>query len=138
MEPIRVPRPPKEAFNKQRPMSDLIKAQIRHFKHLEHKLPPEHRIALSQHRIISEEDAARYIAPMTRLLRSRSAPSAAVTTFAEPVARIPAPARPARGLSIAATVDPRGTKTASRPVSQAKKKSSTKRKTRKPPSKRMK
>jgi hypothetical protein len=138
MEPIRVPRPPKAAFNKQRPMSDLIKAQIKHFKHLEHKLPPEHRAALPQHHIITEEDAARYIAPMTSLLRSRSVPAAAVTPFARPAARISAPGRRARGLSIAAIADPSGTKSAARPVSQKKKKSSTKRKARKPSSKRAK
>lgn len=137
MEPIRVPRPPKAAFNKQRPMSDLIKAQIKHFKHLEHKLPPEHRAALPQHHIITEEDAARYIAPMTSLLHSGSFPAAAVTPFARPAARISAPRRRARGLSIAATADPGGTKSAARPVSQ-KKKSSTERKARKPSSKRTK
>ena len=46
MDPISVPAPPKSAFNKQRLMSDLIKWQVRHFKHLEQKLPPEHREAL--------------------------------------------------------------------------------------------
>lgn len=137
MEPIRVPRPPKAAFNKQRPMSDLIKAQIRHFKHLEQKLQPEHRAALPQHHIITEEDAARYIAPMTRLLRSRSAPAAALTPFARSKARISAPSHRATGLSIAAAADPGGTKSA-RPAARAKKKTSTKRKTRKPSSKRTK
>ncbi|MGH9695574.1 MAG: hypothetical protein ACRD5Z_15590, partial [Bryobacteraceae bacterium] len=112
-------------------MSDLIKAQIRHFKHLEQKLPPEHRTALPQHHIITEDDAARYIAPMTRLLRSRSAP-AAVTPFARPAARISAPPRRGKGLSIAATADPGGTQSAAKPASRAKKKTSTKRKARKP------
>jgi len=125
MEPIRVPGPPKAAFNKQRPMSDLIKAQIRHFKHLEHKLPPESRSAIPQHRIITEDDAARYIAPMSKLLRSERAPSAAVTPFvAKPAAHVPVTARKARGLSIAATADTGGTR-ADRPRSQSKKKSGT-------------
>jgi len=35
MEPIRVPRPPAEAFNKKRRVSDLIRAQVNHFKHVE-------------------------------------------------------------------------------------------------------
>jgi hypothetical protein len=73
MEPILVPGPPKEAFDKNRRMSDLIRKQIEHFKHLEEKLPPDVRATLPQHRIVTEEDAARYIAPMTRLLRSRAA-----------------------------------------------------------------
>ena len=34
---IHVPPPSREAFNKFRPMSDLIKSQVKHFKHLEEK-----------------------------------------------------------------------------------------------------
>jgi hypothetical protein len=70
MEIIHVPAPPKEAFYKLRPISDLIKAQIKHFKHLEEKLPAEQRESIPQHRITTENDAAIYIAAMTRLLRS--------------------------------------------------------------------
>ena len=128
MEPIRVPGPPKAAFNKQRPMSDLIKAQVRHFKHLEHKLAPESRTAIPQHHIITEDDAARYIAPMSRLLRSESAASAAVTPFpAKPSAQVPPATSQARGLSIAATADPLGTR-----ALQSKKKSGSKSVARKP------
>jgi hypothetical protein len=129
MEPIRVPAPPKAAFNKQRPMSDLIKAQIKHFKHLEHKLPAESRAALPQHAIVSEADAARYIAPMTALLRSRGA---ATPPAAKPTAQIASLPRRTRGLSIAATAE------AVTPVRKAKKKSSTKQKARSRPSKRTK
>jgi hypothetical protein len=138
MEPIRVPGPPKAAFNKQRPMSDLIKAQVRHFKHLEHKLAPESRTAIPQHHIITEDDAARYIAPMSRLLRSGSAASAAVAPFpAKPSAEVPPAASQARGLSIAATADPRGTR-AAEPRSQSKKESGSKSLVRKPSPKRTK
>jgi len=70
MEVIHVPAPSREAFNKLRPMSDLIKAQVKHFKHLEEKLSPDERQAIPQHRINTENDAALYIAAMTRLLRS--------------------------------------------------------------------
>lgn len=138
MEPIRVPGPPKAAFNKQRPMSDLIKAQISHFKHLEHKLPPESRTAIPQHRIITEDDAARYIAPMSKLLLSGSATSAAVTPFdAKPRTKVPVAARKLGGLSIAATADPGGTK-AAKSLSQPKKKSAPKTAARKRSSKRSK
>ena len=34
---ILVPRPPKESFNKQRPVSDLIRKQVEHFRHVESK-----------------------------------------------------------------------------------------------------
>jgi hypothetical protein len=73
MEPILVPGPPKTAFDKNRRMSDLIRKQIEHFKHLEEKLPPEVRATLPQHAIVTEDDAARYIAPMTQLLLARAA-----------------------------------------------------------------
>lgn len=75
MDVIRVPAPPKEAFHKQRPMSDLIKAQVNHFKHLEAKLSPGEREGIPQGRITTENDAAVYIAAMTRLLRSGVAPA---------------------------------------------------------------
>ena len=68
MDPIIIPGPPKEAFNKNRPMSELIKAQIKHLKHLEEKLPAELRAGLPKHQIITEDDAARYIGPVTKLL----------------------------------------------------------------------
>ena len=68
MKEIVVPAPPKEAFNKHRRMSDLIKKQVEHFKFLEHKLAPEQRSVLPQHAITTEDEAARYIAAMTRLL----------------------------------------------------------------------
>jgi hypothetical protein len=68
MEPIPVPGPPKSAFNKHRRISDLIKKQVEHFKHLEYKISPEARATLPQHGIVTEDDAARYITAMTRFL----------------------------------------------------------------------
>ncbi len=38
MATIRVPGPSPQAFRKNRPISDLVKSQIKHFQHLEHKL----------------------------------------------------------------------------------------------------
>ena len=92
MDVIHVPAPPKEAFHKLRPMSDLIKHQVNHFKHLEEKLPAERRKALPQHRITTENDAALYIAAMTRLLRSgvsgaASTPKPAATGKPKPQAK---------------------------------------------------
>lgn len=100
MEAILVPGPPKEAFNKNRPMSDLIRAQIQHFKHIEEKLPPEARATLPRHAIVTEDDAARYIAPMTRLLHLRAAASAAKTPI-----EISRPAPADTGLSLAAVAE---------------------------------
>lgn len=90
MKEIAVPGPPKTAFNKSRLMSDLIKKQVEHFKHLENKLPPEVRATLPQHAIVTEDDAARYIGPMTRYFLSQktaTGPAAirAVPSSSEPV-----------------------------------------------------
>ena len=109
MEIIRVPAPPKEAFNKHRPISDLIKAQVKHFKHLEHNLSWGERLQIPQHRITTEGEAAAYIAAMTRFLRERPGRT---TAAAKPVAphkpvklmrREPAPAAQTEELSIAAS-----------------------------------
>jgi hypothetical protein len=69
MEPIHVPAPPKQAFNKNRRISSLILAQINHLKHLEHKMPEKLRSGIPHHAIETENDAALYIAAMTRILR---------------------------------------------------------------------
>jgi hypothetical protein len=73
MEIINVPGPPRNAFNKNRRVSDLIRAQVAHLKHLEHNLHPEKKPDLPQHAIVTEQDAAIYIASMTRLLRGVNA-----------------------------------------------------------------
>lgn len=89
MKEIAVPGPPKTAFNKRRPMSDLIKKQVEHFKHLEDKLPPEVRATLPQHAIVTEEDAARYIGPMTRYFLSRRTTAEPAEMRAVPSSREP-------------------------------------------------
>lgn len=68
MDVIEVPAVPREAFNKHRCISDLIKAQVKHLKHLEAKLPAQERASVPQHAIVTENDAAIYIAAMTRVL----------------------------------------------------------------------
>ena len=124
MEVIHVPPPSKEAFHKGRPMSDLIKAQVKHFKHVEEKLPLEQRESIPQHRITSENEAALYIGAMTRLLRSGVSDQPAKPKLVPITGKKPAAARPTeRGLAIAAS--------ASRPTKPSKKtktKSSSKKK----------
>jgi len=114
MEPILVPGPPKEAFNKHRPISDLVKTQIEHFKHLEEKLPPDVRATLPQHDVVTENDAARYIAAMTTYLHSR--PVAASPKIPKkapsPKRSVAMPSRPALAIAAAAET-PARKKTAS-------------------------
>lgn len=106
MEPIRVPGPPAEAFNKNRPVSDLIRAQVNHFKHLEYKLSARQRQGIPQHEISTEGDAAQYIAAMTAFLLAAPAPLPQVAPGPQLVApRRPAPAEPAEGLAIAASAE---------------------------------
>jgi len=114
MEAIHVPPPPARAFNKNRPISDLIRAQINHLKHLEEKMTADVRQQIPQHAIVSEDDAAQYIAAMTRLLRSQSPAGAAAAQPVAPAAKKAIPIRSAQGLDIAAA----GKK--SKPVSKTK------------------
>lgn len=109
MDVIHVPGPPKEAFHKLRPMSDLIKAQINHFKHLEEKLSPTERQQIPQGRITTENDAAIYIVAMTRLLRSAVLPQAKPKTLSIADRKSPALGT-TKGLAIAASA-PRAKKT---------------------------
>lgn len=123
MEPILVPGPPKEAFRKLRPVSDLVRSQVNHFKHLEAKLPVKVRTTLPQHVIVTEDDAARYIVAMTGFLRSRiaEAPSPSVA---------PTPMRPVTQIAPAAASAGMGKPAAKRRSSVGKKVSSRKSKAR--------
>ncbi len=111
MNTILVPGPSKEAFNKHRRVSDLIKAQIAHFKHLEQKLPIELRRTIPQHPILTEDDAARYIAPMTKLLLSRRLLTVVPATSTAIKAKRTAASPRQKGLAIAAAADDSGSTT---------------------------
>jgi hypothetical protein len=122
MEPILVPGTPKEAFNKHRLMSDLVKKQVEHFKHVEEKLPQDVRASLPQHDVVTENDAARYIAAMTTYLLSRPAASPRIPKKAASTKRVVAMhARPALTLAAAAE-SPAPKRTASGIKAAAKKK----------------
>jgi hypothetical protein len=116
METIHVPGPPKQAFNKNRRISDLIRAQVNHLKHVEATLPAGQRSGIPQHEITTESDAANYIAAMTNLFQSKGAAAPAkpatpviAMTPATPVAPLPIrsalPVSTAPGLAIAAGAD---------------------------------
>jgi hypothetical protein len=121
MEPIHVPPTPSQAFDKNRRISDLIRAQISHLKHLEDKMPAQLRQQLPQHPIVTEDDAARYIAPMTRLLRAQAAGGTAAPS-AVPAAQQPIPIRPSQALDLAASAGNEATKrsAAGKPSSKSK------------------
>jgi hypothetical protein len=100
MEPVLIPSVPREAFNKHRLISDLVRKQVEHFKHVEQKLPQDVREKLPQYAITTEDEAARYISAMTNYLlsrpRPREVPKKAIAI------KPPAPPRPSRPLALAA------------------------------------
>jgi hypothetical protein len=112
MEPITIPSVPREAFNKHRLISDLVRKQVEHFKHIEHKLPADVRAKLPQDAIATEDEAARYISAMTSYLLSRPRPK----QLAKEVVAIkpPTPRRTSPPLALAAAAAPAPKKSAAK------------------------
>lgn len=100
---IRVPRPPKESFNKHRPISDLIRKQVEHFRHVESKLTAAQRAGLPQGHVRTEQEAAQYIAAMTGILLATPAP--ATQSPDRPPVMPARSTQPARGLALAAAAE---------------------------------
>ena len=121
MEPILVPGTPKEAFNKHRLISDLVRKQVEHFKHVEEKLPDDVRARLPQHDVVTENDAAHYIAAITTYLLNR--PDAASPEIPKkapsPKRPVAMPARPALAIAAAAET-PARKKTAAKKTAASK------------------
>lgn len=66
---IEVPRPPASAIKKNRPISELIKAQLQHIRHAESgRLPKHRRSDVRLEEIRTEAEAAKYIREITHLL----------------------------------------------------------------------
>jgi hypothetical protein len=122
MEPIVVPAIPKEAFNKHRRISDLVRNQVEHFRHVEQKLPQDVREKLPSHEIATEDEAARYIHAMTAYLLSRPRPKKAATKAV--AIKAPAPALPSQPLALAAAAAPAQKKSAAKKKSASKKETS--------------
>lgn len=100
---IRVPRLPKESFNKHRPVSDLIRKQIEHFRHVESKLTAAQRAGLPQGHVRTEQEAAQYIAAITEILLATSAP--ATQSAANPIVMPVRSKLPARSIALAAVAE---------------------------------
>jgi len=130
---IRVPAPPKQSFQKNRPISDLLASQIKHFQHIETKL--DLTMPTSSHRIATENDAAQYIAQMTHALLNRTPQTPAAPGPTPPPGTKPrlvprrAPtraAKPAQGIPIAAAASASKTKKKAVKKKASAKKSSSK------------
>jgi hypothetical protein len=122
MEPIQVPKPSPTAFNKKRPISDLIRKQIDHFQHIQKKHKIEIDPAVGQD-LNTEGGAAKYIAAMTRTLRAQAIGAIAAVPPRAPIP-MPTPARatPGDGLALAAAASTKQTSKKKAPRAKSSKK----------------
>jgi hypothetical protein len=67
---IHVPRPPKGAYNPERPISSLLKSQVDHLREAESKLPLRYRSERYIKAIQTEGEAAHYIREVTEAIRA--------------------------------------------------------------------
>jgi hypothetical protein len=92
---IRVPKP-KATPNLERPISDLLKKQIEHFRHVEKKqIPFEKRTGIVAQAIRTEGEAAEYIRMVTEKLHQYAArpdASSEIAPAGKKVVRVPKPA----------------------------------------------
>src|SRR5215471_5050625 len=65
---IKVPRPPAEAFDLNRPISTLLKNQVRHLQEAEFRLPASMQTNTYINAIKTEGEAAEYIRRVTEAL----------------------------------------------------------------------
>ena len=100
----RHPIPP-SSFAPDKPLNDLLVAQMQHFQHIEKRLPRRIQPSLqSEHAPPSPQDSAsssRYIAAMTNLIRQRAVkqPSQNEPSQTSPQL-VPKPSRPRRPIGI--------------------------------------
>jgi hypothetical protein len=69
---IVVPKPPKSAFNKHRPVSALLKNQILHMQEAEFRLPARQQTNIYINKIKTEGQAAEYISKVTARLHPKA------------------------------------------------------------------
>jgi hypothetical protein len=65
MTTIKVPKPPRSAYDPERPLTSLLKAQIEHLHEAERRLPLRYRTEMYVNAIRTEAEAAEYICDVT-------------------------------------------------------------------------
>jgi hypothetical protein len=116
---IHVPRPPKSAFDPNRPVSALLKAQVEYLHHAARRLPLRYRSEIYINAIETEGEAAQYIREVTESIHEAHREAAA--------ARSRVAAKRKRVIEIAAVADERAErKRASSAKKRSKKKKSAK------------
>ena len=81
---IKVPRPAPGSFHPHRPMSDLLRSQVEHFRAVEMTLPPGERTNIDVAAIATEHEAAAYVAQVTRRLHGETSDLPDQSTAAQP------------------------------------------------------
>lgn len=74
---IPVPRPPKSAFNPNRPVNTLLKTQIDFLHEAEKRLPPRYHSEIYINAIKTEGEASKYIREVTEAIQSAHKDAAA-------------------------------------------------------------
>ncbi len=65
---IHVPKPPKSAYDPNRPLGSLLRSQVEHLREAESKLPLRYRSELYVKAIHTEAEAAQYIHDVTEAI----------------------------------------------------------------------
>jgi hypothetical protein len=70
---ITVPKPPKSAYNPDRPATSLLKAHVEHMREAESKLPVKYRSGFYAKAVRTEGEAAEYIRDVTEAIHEAHA-----------------------------------------------------------------
>ena len=70
---ISVPKPPKSAYNPDRPVTSLLKSHVEHMREAESKLPLKYRSEFYAKAIKTEREAAEYIRDVTEAIHEAHA-----------------------------------------------------------------
>ena len=70
---ISVPKPPKSAYNPDRPATSLLKAHVEHMREAESKLPIKYRSDFYAKAVRTEGEAAEYIRDVTEAIQEAHA-----------------------------------------------------------------
>ena len=70
---ISVPKPPKSAYNPERPVTSLLKSHVEHMREAESKLPLKYRSDFYAKAVRTEGEAAEYIRDVTEAIHEAHA-----------------------------------------------------------------
>ncbi len=70
---ITVPKPPKSAYNPERPVTSLLKSHVEHMREAESKLPLKYRSDFYAKAVRTEGEAAEYIRDVTEAIHEAHA-----------------------------------------------------------------